>query len=93
MTIVYAPAAAVNANTAQDLPGGARLQSLTRVVLFTGSDGTTAAAGTALTITTDEPDPGEVRLVAGKQIEFGDALTAADLVVLEGVELGARPVA
>ncbi len=93
MTIVYAPAAAVDANAAQDLPGGARLQSLTRVVRFRGSDGTAAAAGTVLTVTTDPPDAGKVRMVAGKQLEFGDALTAADLVIIEGVELGARPIA
>lgn len=93
MVLEYTPAGAVTANTPVALPGGARMQRLTRVTLFTGSDGTVAAAASELTIVTDAPEAGECRLVGDGQIEFGDALTAANKVTIEGDELGSRPIA
>ncbi len=93
MVLEYAPAGAVAANTPVDLPGGTRAQRLSRVVRFTGSDGTAAATSTVLSIVTAAPGAGQCRLVGESQIEFGDALTAANKVTIEGDELGSRPIA
>lgn len=84
----WAPGA-TNANTPIDLPATApNFHRLTRVEVSSMSDGTVAGASATKTIVTAAPGAGEARLNDENTVEFGDALTARNIVRLVGEAKG-----
>ena len=78
------------ANTDILLPGGLKLSKIGAAYRFVGSDGTAAAAHSALTVTTyNTLAAGEIALKADrKNVKCGDGLDAKCSLVLLGIAPG-----
>ena len=83
-------ATAITANTDILLPGGLKLTKLGAAYKFVGSDGTAAAAHSALTVTAyNTLAAGEIALKADrKNVKCGDGLDAKCSLVLLGIAPG-----
>jgi len=84
ITIVVPFTTSISAGTEIDLSPyfTGEIRRIAKAILFTGSDATSPASATELTVVTGTPSSGQIQLVSSTSIKLGDAVDTKNILVL-----------